>query len=166
MNQPIIRQATLEDIPAILELVNHEILHTTANYSYEPNTLEVQINWFEALQRDGFPVLVATIDGQVVGYGSYSAFAKRVGYRFTVEHSVYINYDFHGNGIGRLLVEQLVQLAKAESRHSIIARIDTQNEGSIHFHEKMGFTEVGRLKEIGFKFGKWLDVVYMQLMLG
>ena len=165
MNQPIIRQATEEDVPVILELVNHEILHTTANYSYEPNTLEVQMGWFRNLKRGGFPILVATIEGQVVGYGTYSAFAKRAGYRFTVEHSVYINNDFHGRGIGRQLIEELIRIAKAENRHAIIARIDTQNEGSIHFHEKMGFTKVGRLKEVGFKFGKWLDVIYMELLL-
>ncbi|MDR6968399.1 phosphinothricin acetyltransferase [Flavobacterium arsenatis] len=159
-----IRFATLADLPAILEIVNHAILNTTAIYDYDARTLEEQKNWFEEKQISKFPVIVAENDKEVLGFGTFGNFRVKVGYRFTIEHSVYVTENAIGKGVGKLLLQKLIDLAKEQKYHSMIGVIDASNSGSIEFHKKFGFKETGILKEAGYKFDKWLDVSLMQLV--
>ncbi|RZK11626.1 MAG: N-acetyltransferase family protein [Flavobacterium sp.] len=161
----IIRPATTEDLPSILEIVNHAILHTTAIYDYDARTLEQQNAWFEEKQTSDFPVIVAALDNEVLGFGTFGSFRVKIGYRFTVEHSVYVKDKAIGKGIGKLILQKLIDLAKAQNYHSMIGVIDASNSGSVAFHKKFGFEEAGVLKQAGYKFDKWLDVSLMQLLL-
>ncbi|WP_298223480.1 GNAT family N-acetyltransferase [Flavobacterium sp.] len=160
-----IRKATLEDVPNILGIVNHAILHTTSNYLYEAQTLDEQIKWFEDKQSKNFPIIVAVENGNAIGFGTYGTFREKIGYQYTVEHSVYVAPEFIGKGIGTLLLTELIALAKSEGYHVMIGGIDAANKDSIAFHKRFGFTENGILKEVGFKFGTWLDLQFMQLIL-
>jgi phosphinothricin acetyltransferase len=161
----IIRNATIEDLPAILEIVNHAILHTTSNYLYEVQTVEKQLQWFEEKKSKQFPIIVADYNGTAVGFGTYGTFREKIGYQFTVEHSVYVAPEFIGKGIGKQLLLALIVLAKDGGYHTMIGGIDAANTESIDFHRKFGFVETGKIKEVGFKFGKWLDLQFMQLIL-
>ena len=161
-----IRSAKFEDLPRILEIYNHAVLHTTASYDYEPRTLEHRTAWFEDHQRQDYPIFVAVNEADdVVGWSSLSKFHDRVGYRFTAEDSIYVAAENRGKGVGKLLLAPLVQAAKDRKLHAIIGLIDAQNEPSIRLHARFGFEKVAHLKQVGFKFNRWLDVVYMQLML-
>ena len=161
----IIRPATELDVQSILEIVNHAILHTTSNYNYEPQTLEVQREWFRQKQLHDFPVIVAELENEVVGFGAYGTFREKVGYRFTVEHSVYVKDALIGKGIGKLLLTELIRLGKEQGVHVMVGAIDAENTDSIAFHRKFGFTECGVVKEAAWKFERWLDLQFMQLIL-
>lgn len=160
-----IRPYQQSDVIAILEIVNDAILTSTALYDYQPRTVANQSAIFEDKLAKGFPIIVATVNEQVVGFGYYSEFRFREAYKFTVEHSVYANKSCIGKGIGKLIMLHLIDLAKAQKLHTMIAVIDAENESSIAFHEKFGFETVGIIKESGFKFDRWLDSVIMQKML-
>ena len=161
-----IRPATREDVPAILEISNHAILHTTANYEYEPKSLEYQLAWYDDRIATGFPIIVAVDkESRVVGYGSFGKFRKRRGYDHTIEHSVYVHHEHRGKKIGQQLMQELINIAKAENYHVMIAVVDNLNQGSLRFHKQFGFVEVGKFKEIGYKFDQWLDIYFLQLML-
>ena len=160
-----IRPATFNDVTAILDIVNYSILHTTANYNYDIQTIEVQNKWFEDKQLHHFPVIVAESNGQVIGYGTYGTFREKIGYQYTVEHSVYVAEKYTGKGIGKLLLQELIQLAKTQGYHTMIGAIDADNLDSIAFHKKFGFVECGIIKEAAFKFNKWLDLLVMQLII-
>jgi phosphinothricin acetyltransferase len=153
------------DCEAILEIINYNIEHATALYDYHPRTLAEQLAVFEDKIQKNFPIIVAYEKEQIVGFGYYSEFRFKDGYKFTVEHSVYVNKDFQGKKIGNLLLAQLIELAKKQKLHTMIAVIDSENLGSVKFHENFGFKTVGVLKETGYKFDKWLDSVFMQLFL-
>ena len=165
MTTAIIRTATENDVESILEIVNHAILHTTANYNYEPQTIEAQTEWFRQKQRNDFPVIVAAIDEKVVGFGAYGTFREKIGYQFTVEHSVYVSDAFIGKGIGKLLLSELILIAKKNGLRTMIGAIDAENKDSIAFHEKFGFAKCGVVKDAAFKFDRWLDLQFMQLIL-
>jgi L-amino acid N-acyltransferase YncA len=160
-----IRAYKTEDTQAILEIINYNILHSTALYDYNTRTLEQQMSILADKQSKNFPVIVTEIDGVVVGFGMYSEFRFREAYKFTVEHSVYVSQDHHGKGIGKLLLEELIVLAKRQNLHTMIAVIDSENQSSVEFHEKFDFKTVGIIKESGFKFDRWLHSVFMQLIL-
>jgi L-amino acid N-acyltransferase YncA len=160
-----IRPYQLEDANAILEIINYNILNSTALYDYQPRTLENQISILQDKLTKGFPVLVAIHDEMVVGFGYYSEFRFREAYKFTVEHSVYSHPNHIGKGIGKQILESLIHLAKAQKLHTMIGVIDSENKNSIAFHEKFGFKTVGSIKESGYKFDRWLDSVFMQKML-
>ena len=160
-----LRNYKVTDTQAILDIINYNIINSTALYDYTPRTIEQQISIFEDKLKKGFPVIVATIEDQVVGFGYYSEFRFREAYKFTVEHSVYVANDFHGKGIGKLLIIELIQLAKQQKLHTMIGVIDAENESSIRFHEQFGFKTAGIVKETGYKFDRWLHSVIMQLML-
>ncbi|MFV8363045.1 GNAT family N-acetyltransferase [Flavobacterium sp. ZT3P35] len=160
-----LRPYKIEDTQAILDIINFNILHSTALYDYTIRSFEQQKNILEEKIRKGFPVLVAELDGIAVGFGMYSEFRFREAYKFTVEHSVYVNDNHHGKGIGKLLLQELIQLAKNQKLHTMIAVIDAENQSSIEFHEKFGFKTVGIIKESGYKFDRWLHSVFMQLIL-
>ena len=160
-----IRPYQTQDTQAILDIINYNILHSTALYDYNIRTYEQQKAILDDKLAKNFPVIVAEADGQVVGFGMYSEFRFREAYKFTVEHSVYVANDYHGKGIGNLLLAELIALAKAQKLHTMIAVIDAENQGSVSFHEKFGFKTVGIIKESGYKFNRWLHSVFMQLIL-
>ncbi|MBN7815048.1 GNAT family N-acetyltransferase [Algoriphagus pacificus] len=161
----IIRPAIADDIPAILEINNFEILNTTVNYDYEPKSLEFQTNWFYDKKAAGFPILVAEEENQLLGFATYGTFRPKPAYQFTVEHSVYISQGHRGKGIGKQLMNQLIELAKIKGYHTMVGGIDSSNLGSISFHKQLGFTEVGRFREVGRKFDRWLDLIFVQLQI-
>lgn len=161
----IIRPAVAVDLPSILEIVNHAILHTTSNYNYEPQSIETQMRWFEDKQAHHFPIIVAEYEGIVIGYGAYGTFREKIGYQHTVEHSVYVRATFVGKGVGKMLLTHLIQLARASGIRTIIGAIDASNQDSIDFHKKFGFTSCGIVKDAAFKFDRWLDLLFMQLIL-
>ena len=160
-----IRPYQTDDTQAILDVINYNILNSTALYDYKERTLEQQIAIFDDKLIKDFPIIVATENTKIIGFGYYSEFRFREAYKFTVEHSVYMHKDFHGNGIGKLLLLELISLAKAQKLHTMIGVIDSENQNSITFHEKFGFKTVGIIKESGYKFDRWLDSVFMQLIL-
>jgi L-amino acid N-acyltransferase YncA len=162
----ITRAATLADLPRILEIYNEAVLNTTASYDYEPRTLEHRIAWFEDHARDGYPVFVA-VDGQarVAGWSSLNRFHDRIGYRFTTENSIYVAAENRGQGVGKLLMPPLIEGARQRGLHAILAGIDANNQASIRLHARFGFEKVAHFKQVGYKFGRWLDVVYMELLL-
>jgi L-amino acid N-acyltransferase YncA len=160
-----IRPYQIEDTQAILDIINYNILNSTALYDYNVRTFEQQKAILEEKINKNFPVIVAIEDGKVVGFGMYSEFRFREAYKNTVEHSVYVNKDYHGKGIGKLLLQELIQLAKGQKLHTMIAVIDSENQSSVEFHEKFGFKTVGIIKESGYKFDRWLHSVFMQLIL-
>ncbi len=165
MSEVQIRKAVLNDIPNILEIVNHYIAHDTCIYDVEPRSLEFQITWFENQISLGNPVFVAVENSQLLGFASYSQFRPKVGYKFSMEHSVYLHPSEKGRGVGKLLMLALIDNAKEQNIHTLIGGIDATNLNSIEFHKKLGFELVGRMNEVGFKFGKWLDLVWMQKTL-
>lgn len=160
-----IRPYQIEDAPILLEIINYNILNATALYDYEPRTLENQVAILKEKLSKGFPVIVATENEMVVGFGYYSEFRFREAYKFTVEHSVYAHPNHLGKGIGKSILENLILLAKAQKLHTMIGVIDAENQSSIEFHKKFGFEIAGTIKESGFKFNRWLHSVFMQKML-
>ena len=161
-----VRPATPADLPGILDIYNEAVLNTTASYDYEPRTLEHRTQWFEERQRDNYPVLVAVDEaGEVVGWSALNPFHARIGYRFTSENSVYVAASWRGKGIGRALLGPLLAAGRARGLHAILAVIDADNEASIRLHAAFGFEKVGHFKQTGFKFGRWLDVVYMEKLV-
>ncbi len=159
-----IRPYKTDDTQAILDIVNHNILHSTSLYDYNIRSYEQQKTILKEKINKNFPVIVAELDGIVVGFGMYSEFRFREAYQFTVEHSVYVSEDFHGNGIGKQLLQELINLARKQKIHTMIGVIDSENQSSVVFHEKFGFKTVGVIKESGYKFDRWLDSVLMQLL--
>jgi phosphinothricin acetyltransferase len=160
-----IRPYQTEDAAEILEIINYNILNSTALYDYEQRTLENQIAIFQDKLDKGFPILVAISNKSVVGFGYYSEFRFREAYKFTVEHSVYAHPNQLGKGIGKLILDNLIHLAKAQKLHTMIGVIDSENQSSIEFHKKFGFEIAGTIKESGYKFNRWLHSVFMQKML-
>ena len=158
-----IRPATEADLPGLLEIYNDAVLHTTATYDYEPRTLEQRRQWFEDHRRDNYAVFVAVDEtGRIVGWSALNPYHARPGYRFTTENSVYIAADRRGQGIGKQLLAPLIDAARARGLHTIIAAIDATNEASLRLHARFGFEQVGHFKQVGFKFGRWLDVIYLE----
>ena len=162
---PSIQTYQSEDCPAILEIINDQILTGTALYDYQPRTLAQQLAIFDDKLQKGFPIIVAKVADEIVGFGYYSEFRFREAYKFTVEHSVYAKKNYIGKGIGHLLLNELIELAKKQNLHTMIGVIDSENESSIAFHEKFGFEKAGFIKESGYKFDRWLHSVFMQKML-
>ncbi|WPQ61183.1 GNAT family N-acetyltransferase [Chitinophaga sancti] len=161
----MIRHAALTDLPAIRDIWNYYILNTTYNYDFEPKTMEFMESWFHNKAELGLPIFVVEVDGQLVGYGAYSQFRERNAYAHSAEHGLYFKKDFHGKGMGRQLLERLLSDGKGRGFHTFIAVIDSSNEGSIIFHEKMGFENIGKIKEVGRKNGQWLNLVLLQKIL-
>ena len=161
----IIRDAERKDLPSILKIVNFEIEHTTSIYDYEKRTLQNQTVWFENKKIEKMPVIVAEENGDVIGFGTFGIFRPWAGYQFSLEHSIYLDKNSRGKGTGKKIMTELIHLAKDQGFHIMIAGIDANNSKSIKFHHNFGFKEVGRFNQIGFKFEKWLDLIFMQLFL-
>lgn len=163
-DQFVVRDATVQDLPAVVRVYNHYVETSTATFDEEPQTLEQRLEW---LKRHGnrYPVLVAELNGVVVGWASISPFSERPGYRLTVESSVYVHFQHTGRGFGTRLMTDLIARANSLGYHCMVARIADGNEGSIRLHEKLSFRRVGTMEEVGYKFGQWLDVAIMMLPL-
>lgn len=159
-----IRLATEADLAAINDIYNHYVIHSTCTYQEELEPLEGRLKWF-AHHDLRHPATVAEIQGRVVGWGSLSEYHPRSAFRFTVENSVYIHPKFHRQGIGSALLLDLIARGRALGHRAIIAGIDADQTGSIALHAKCGFKKAGHLSQVGFKFGKWLDVIYMEFSL-
>ena len=161
----MIRDATPADISAITAIYNHAVLHTTAVWNDAPATEIQRLQWLRDRQEAGLPVIVAVVDGVVAGYASYGPFRPFAGYKDTVEHSVYVDPAMHRRGLGRLLLEAIIDRARANGLHVMVGGIAADNEGSIKLHERLGFVQTGLMPQVGQKFGKWLDLAMLQLTL-
>ncbi|GAB90998.1 GNAT family N-acetyltransferase [Gordonia rhizosphera] len=160
-----IRDAHRGDIAPITAIYNDAVEHTTAIWNDRTVDTADRERWLTDRQRIGYPVLVAVDDGEVLGYASFGDWRAFDGYRHTVEHSVYVRGDAQGRGVGRLLMNALIERARSLGKHVMVAGIEAGNIGSIRLHERLGFTRVGLLPEVGTKFGSWLDLVFLQLIL-
>ncbi|ASN81486.1 GNAT family N-acetyltransferase [Deinococcus ficus] len=160
-----LRPAVHADLSAILEIYNHAVVHTTASYDLEPVTLASREAWFAHKQAGGWPVLVAVEGGEVTGWATYGPYREKAGYARTVEHSVYVREGHRGAGTGRRLMEALIAQAGADGLHVMIGGVDADNAASIAFHERLGFERVAHLKQVGRKFDRWLDLVFLQRLL-
>lgn len=158
----IIRPATLDDLPAILDIYNDAVLHTTSIWMDKPVDLSNRRAWFELRGAQGYPVLVADVGGTAVGYASFGDFRPFDGYRITVEHSVYLARAARGQGLGSVLLTALFPLAKKLGKERMVGAIDATNLASLRLHEKHGFVEVGRMPGVAEKFGRKLDLVLLQ----
>ena len=159
-----IRRATIDDVAAITEIYNEAILTTTATFDTEPKTLAERTMWLRS-HDDRFPVFVGVLGGKVVGWACLSAWSDRCAYAETAETSFYVKSDYRGKGIGRKLKEATIAEARRLNFHTLIARVAEGSSESLHLNESTGFAQVGKLKEVGVKFGKRLDVHILQLML-
>jgi L-amino acid N-acyltransferase len=159
----LLRDATEADLPVIRDIYNDAVEHTTAIWNETLVDLENRLDWFKARKAKGFPVVVAELDGRVVGYASYGDWRTFDGYRHTVEHSVYVDRDCRGRGAGQALLRELIVRASKARIHVMIAGIETGNLASIRMHEKLGFRTAGTFLEVGIKFGRWLDLTCMEL---
>jgi phosphinothricin acetyltransferase len=160
-----VRDASAADLPAILAIYNDVIATTTAVYREDPAPLDDRRAWWEDRVGRGYPVLVAEEAGVVLGFASFGDFRTWPGYRFTVEHTVHVRSDCRGRGVGHALMTVLLARGRALGKHVMMAGVDAENTGSIRFHERLGFERVGHLRQVGFKFGRWLDLVFLQKTL-
>lgn len=159
-----IREATLEDLPAMLAIYNEAIRKTTATFDLEEQTLEEREKWFH--KYGGIhPLIVAEVDGRVAGYSSLSLFREKLAYIRSTELSIYIDEAFRGQGIGNRLMEEILKRGRELGHHVVIGGITAGNDVSVKLHEKFGFELVGCFKEVGHKFGRWQDVLFYQLIL-
>jgi L-amino acid N-acyltransferase YncA len=159
-----IRDATTDDLPALLEIYNQAVLTSPATFDLEPQTLRQRRKWFSE-HGDSLPLIVAESRGRVIGYASLSRFRNRPGYSKTVEDSVYVHAEFRGAGVGNALLKEIVARATKLRYHTVIAGIVPPNEASVRLHEGLGFAKVGNFREVGFKFSSWQDVTFYQLFL-
>ena len=161
----IVRHASKEDCAAIGEIYNHAVLHNAAIWNDKTVDTDNRIAWFEARTFAGYPVLVSEEDGTITGYASFGDWRAFDGFRHTVEHSVYVHPGHQGKGIGRTLMKALIIEARKIGKHVMVAGIEAQNHASIHLHETLGFVTTGQMPQVGTKFGRWLDLTFMQLQL-
>jgi phosphinothricin acetyltransferase len=160
-----IRPAIETDLPAILNIYNDVIVNTTAVFEYRPHTLDMRKVWFAAKQEQGHPVFVAEENGVLLGLSSIGPFRAWAAYQYTVENSVYVAHAARGKGIGKLLLPPVIAAAKQLNLHTIVAGIEATNEASLRLHRFFGFEESAHFKQVGYKFGRWLDLKFLQLLL-
>jgi len=161
----LIRPATDRDLDEILAIHNTAVRESLAIWTETEETRDDRAAWLAAHEEAGEPVLIADVDGRVAGYATYGRFRPKMGYRYSVENSVYVHGDFQRQGIGRLLMVQLIAEARAAGIHVMIAGIEAGNAASIALHRQLGFEEPLILREAGTKFGRWLDLAFMRLPL-
>ncbi len=160
----MVREAEETDLPAILEIYNDSVMTSTATFEQNIQTVETRREWFKN-HGSNYPLIVAVSNGEILGYCSLSQFQGNSGYRATVELSVYVEKNSRRQGIAKLLMREVLGRAKEKSFHAIISSISFDNEPSIRLHENFGFQKVAHLKEVGFKFSKWHDTCYYELIL-
>jgi L-amino acid N-acyltransferase YncA len=151
---------------AILDILNEAIVHTTALYDYQPRTHAQMQQWFATKQQSGYPVMGLEDEaGMLLGFASYGSFRNWPAYKYSVEHSVYVHKGHRGQRLGQVLMHALIEAARAQGLHTMVGVIDRDNEGSKRFHAALGFSHGGTLRQVGFKFGRWLDIDFYQLLL-
>lgn len=160
-----IRDALIDDVPGILDIYNDAVANTTAIWNETPVNLANRLSWFEARAQQGYPILVAVDDSGVLGYASFGDWRPFEGFRHTVEHSVYVRGDQRGKGLGPVLMDALIGRARHCDKHVMVAAIESGNAASIRLHERLGFSITGQMPQVGVKFGRWLDLTFMQLYL-
>ena len=161
-----ITDCTFAQAPEILAIFNDAILNSTALYDYKPRTMASMEAWFAAKKKGGFPVLGAfDDDGTLAGFASFGTFRAWPAYKYSIEHSVYVRQDRRRSGLGRLLIGRVVEAAKSRDYHMMIGVIDAANTASIQLHQKVGFSHCASIKQAGYKFGRWLDLEFYQLIL-
>lgn len=167
MTEPTLVPCSLErHATPILEILNEAIVNSTALYDYTPRAPKSMVTWFEAKRNGNFPVIgVEDADGTLLAFGSYGTFRAWPAYKYTVEHSVYVHKEQRGKGLGNRVMQALIGAARQNGLHAMIGGIDARNAGSIALHERLGFRNVGTLPQVGFKFGRWLDLAFYQLLL-
>ncbi|GGH33947.1 phosphinothricin acetyltransferase [Alsobacter metallidurans] len=163
--QVTIRDATEDDLPAMLEIYNDAVLNTTAVWTIHTADLENRRALMRERKAKGYPVLVATLGDMLLGYASFGDFRPWDGYGHTVEHSIYVHQHHHGKGVGKAMMPPLIAAARALGKHVMVAGVDAANTSSLQFHQRFGFVEAGRMREVGWKFDRWLDLVLLQKML-
>jgi L-amino acid N-acyltransferase YncA len=151
--------------PAVLEIFNEAIAHSTALYEYQPRTPQNIRAWFAEKQAGRFPVIGMEQAGALLGFATYGTFRPRAAYKYSVEHSVYVHKDHRGRGIGMALMVELIALARQQQYHVLVGGIDVSNGASARLHERLGFTHAGTIRQAAFKFGRWLDLGFYQLIL-
>ncbi|EWC39121.1 GNAT family N-acetyltransferase [Pseudomonas stutzeri] len=162
----LIRDAHPTDLEGILFIYNDAVQNSTAIWNDTPVDLANRQAWLDERQQQGNPVLVAVDDTeQVIGYASYGPWRPHEGFRHTVEHSVYVRDGQRGGGIGRSLMHELIARARASGKHVMVGAIESENRASVHMHQQLGFIHVGQMRQVGCKFGRWLDLTFMQLIL-
>lgn len=157
-----IKSARVLDAVPIMDLLNYNIKFSTINFDYGEKNLEEIQNWLERKKDTNYPVFIATHSGHFAGYATYGPFRTWDGYKYSVEHSIYTHPDFQRKGIGKALIEHLIEDAKLKGFKTMVGCIDASNINSLHFHLKYGFETVGTFKKIGYKFDRWLDCVFVQ----
>lgn len=161
-----IRRCDENQLPEILEIFNEAILHSTALYDYKPRTMASMRTWYAAKQQGNYPIIgVFDPDDQLLGFTSYGSFRNWPAYKYSVEHSIYIRSDMRGKSLGRILLREIIKSAEEQDYHVLIGGIDASNATSISLHEKQGFVFSGTIQQAGYKFGKWLDLSFYQLIL-
>lgn len=150
----------------ILAILNEAIANSTALYDYTPRTKESMVAWFENKRKGNFPVIGAVNEaGELLGFASYGTFRAWPAYKYSVEHSIYVALEHRGKGLGKTLLQQIINSARSQQFHVLIGGIDSQNSASIQLHKRFGFSHAGTIKQVGFKFGRWLDLDFYQLIL-
>jgi len=161
----MIREATQKDLVDILAIYNDAILNTTAVYAYKPQTLESRQIWYEQKMDEGYPLIVCEQDNKVVSFATFGPFRAWPAYKYSIEHSVYVDKEYRKKGIGTSLMKELIAIAKDREYMTLIAGIDASNEKSIAMHKNFGFVHSGTIEKAGFKFNRWLDLAFYQLEL-
>lgn len=166
MNMTVVDCEPRRHSDAILAILNDAIVNSTALYDYKPRSPQNMVSWFEAKAQKQYPVIGMENDaGELLGFASYGPFRAWPAYKYTVEHSVYVDGRFRGQGVGRKLLEAIVAAAQEQQYHVMVGGIDAANAVSIKLHESLGFTSCGVVRQAGFKFGRWLDLAFYQLIL-
>ena len=161
----MIRYAQAADLGAILDIYNDAILNTTSVYYYRPRTIEDMLSWYDKKVRDGLPMLVFEENNHVIGFATFGPFRDRPAYKYTVEHSVYVHKQHRGKGVGTRLMIELIKIANEREYATMVAGIDSSNEGSRVMHENLGFANCGTIERVGYKFGKWLSLTFYRYEL-
>jgi len=166
-DKPLIRPGTEADVAGVQAIYAYHVLSGLASFEIEPPDIDEMRRRRQAVVERGFPYLVAELDGEIVGYAYASPYRTRPGYRFTCENSIYIRHGWQGRGIGKALLAPLIAGCEAMGLRQMIAVIgDSEHHASINLHKSLGFQIVGNLRSVGFKFGRWIDSVFMQRALG
>lgn len=161
----MLREANQNDLEDILKIYNDAILHTTAVFAYQPETLANRQIWYEQKMNEGYPIIVYEIDNKVVGFATFGSFRGRSAYKYSVEHSVHVDKEYRKRGIATSLMAKIIAIAKDKDYMNLIAGIEASNDKSIAMHKNLGFVHAGTIKKAGFKFNKWLDLAFYQLEL-
>ena len=150
----------------ILDIFNDAIINSTALYDYKPRTMENMKTWFEIKTKNKYPVIgIVDDEDKLIGFGSYGTFRAWPAYKYSIEHSLYIHKDHRGKGIGKIILKEIIKNATSQNYHCLIAGIDAANNASIVLHKNLGFEFCGKIKHAGYKFSKWLDLDFYQLLL-